>query len=256
MNKINSVIDAAKGWLGATEYGEYHKEIIECYNKARWSDAYKMTLADPWCAAFVVACFQRAGCADLIPCYAACDQMISIFKKWNRWYPRSSYSPKRGDIIFYEWNGDTVSDHVGIITQNSFGDLSVIEGNKSDTVGYRNISINSANILGVGRPNYDGESGSDSTVWTNITEKHPYQDLTGVDKQEVGNLPLLYKSSKGIYVKSVQAFLVVYDDAKIDIDGEFGSMTDRAVREYQQKNDLEVDGYVGRDTWASFLLHK
>ena len=83
MSRIDSIIATAKDYLGTKEGDSRHKEIIDLYNDARYSDAYKMTMNDPWCCAFVVAVFQKCGMADIIPCYAACDQMISIFSKWN-----------------------------------------------------------------------------------------------------------------------------------------------------------------------------
>jgi peptidoglycan hydrolase-like protein with peptidoglycan-binding domain len=36
----------------------------------------------------------------------------------------------------------------------------------------------------------------------------------------------------------------------IGVDGVFGQVTDRAVRDYQGKNGLAVDGIVGPNTWA------
>ena len=139
MSGINSIIETAKSYLGTREGSQNHKEIIDLYNKARYSDAHQMTMQDPWCCAFVVAVFEQCGMRDIIPCYAACDQMISVFTKWGRYYSRSVRCVKPGDIIFYDWTGDLSSDHVGIVVQNRFGDLSVIEGNKSDSVAYRNI---------------------------------------------------------------------------------------------------------------------
>lgn len=38
---------------------------------------------------------------------------------------------------------------------------------------------------------------------------------------------------------------------KLDVDGQFGSKTQSAVRDYQQKNGLSVDGIVGKNTWGS-----
>lgn len=38
---------------------------------------------------------------------------------------------------------------------------------------------------------------------------------------------------------------------KLDVDGQFGSKTQAAVKDYQQKNGLTVDGIVGANTWGS-----
>jgi hypothetical protein len=54
----------------------------------------------------------------------------------------------------------------------------------------------------------------------------------------------LKKGSKGESVKTLQEFL------KITVDGDFGSKTESAVKSYQKKNGLVVDGTVGPKTWA------
>ena len=38
---------------------------------------------------------------------------------------------------------------------------------------------------------------------------------------------------------------------KLDVDGQFGSKTQSAVKDYQKKNNLAVDGIVGNNTWGS-----
>ena len=243
MSRIDSIIEVARSYLGTTEGSAKHKEIIDLYNKARYSDAYQMTMNDPWCCAFVVAVFEKCGMADIIPGYAACDQMISIFTKWGRYYSRSVRSVRPGDIIFYNWNGDLSSDHVGIVVQNRFGELSVIEGNKSDTVAYRSIGSMDSCVLGYGVPNYEATSESriDSTSYN-------------LDKEYIKTLPILNYSKNNVYVKILQVLLNYYNDAKLEVDGQFGPCTKKAVADYQIKYSLEVDGIVGTETWSHLLL--
>ena len=249
MSGIDSIIATAKSYLGTIEGSEKHRDIINLYNRARYSDAYQMTMQDPWCCAFVVAVFEQCGMRDIIPCYAACDQMISVFTKWGRYYSRSVRAVRPGDIIFYDWNCDLSSDHVGIVVQNRFGELSVIEGNKSDSVSYRNIPISSPQILGFGVPNYDASDGSASEGRIDSTSHE-------LDAQYIKTLPVLQYGKSNVYVKIVQVLLNYYEKANLDIDGQYGPFTKKAVADYQMKNGLSVDGVVGAETWTSILKAK
>ena len=246
MSLVDSIINTAKTYIGTTEGSNNHREIIDLYNKGRYSDAYQMTMNDPWCCAFVVAMFVQCNASDIIPCYAACDQMIHTFKAWGRWKNRSA-EVHAGDIIFYDWNGDSSSDHVGIVVQNRFGELSVIEGNKSDTVAYRTISNASPQIVGYGVPNYEGSDGNGSSV--NSTG-----GISDLDKNYINTLPLLFKGCKNVFVKVLQLLLNYYGGCELDIDGDFGPRTYNAVKAYQKVNKIEVDGVVGRETWTYLLI--
>lgn len=246
MNLVDSIINTAVTYIGTPEGSQNHREIIDLYNRGRYSDAYQMTMNDPWCCAFVVAMFVACDAGDIIPGYAACDQMINVFKSLNRWKKRSSEVHK-GDIIFYDWNGDGSSDHVGIVCQNRLGELSVIEGNKSDSVGYRTISISSPQIIGYGVPNYDGSDGNGSVDSTAPT-------VSAIDKEYIRTLPLLQKGSKSVYVKILQVLLNYYDCSGLDVDSDFGPKTQQAVKSYQMKSRLEIDGVVGRNTWTQLLI--
>lgn len=246
MSLVDSIINTAKTYIGTTEGSNNHREIIDLYNKGRYSDAYQMTMNDPWCCAFVVAMFVQCNASDIIPCYAACDQMIHTFKAWGRWKNRSS-EVHAGDIIFYDWNGDSSSDHVGIVVQNRFGELSVIEGNKSDTVAYRTISNASPQIVGYGVPNYEGSDGNGSSV--NSTG-----GISDLDKNYINTLPLLFKGCKNVFVKVIQLLLNYYGGCELDLDGDFGPRTYNAVKAYQKAKKIEVDGVVGRETWTYLLI--
>ena len=56
--------------------------------------------------------------------------------------------------------------------------------------------------------------------------------------------------SEGEWVRKLQRAL---NEAgyELDVDGIFGDATDEAVRDFQDENDLDVDGVVGPNTWAA-----
>jgi peptidoglycan hydrolase-like protein with peptidoglycan-binding domain len=59
--------------------------------------------------------------------------------------------------------------------------------------------------------------------------------------------PILRKGSTGSLVSSLQTLLNTFG-AGLAVDGEFGSLTDGAVRSFQSANGLTVDGVVGPST--------
>jgi peptidoglycan hydrolase-like protein with peptidoglycan-binding domain len=63
-------------------------------------------------------------------------------------------------------------------------------------------------------------------------------------------LVLLKQGTRGDTVKKLQ------DKLGIDADGQFGSGTEKAVRDYQQKNGLVPDGMAGPATLAHMKLFK
>lgn len=58
--------------------------------------------------------------------------------------------------------------------------------------------------------------------------------------------------SKGDDVKTVQSTLNS-KGYSLDVDGSYGPKTQAAVKDYQSKNNLSVDGVVGNQTWSSLL---
>lgn len=59
--------------------------------------------------------------------------------------------------------------------------------------------------------------------------------------------PKIKKGSKGQAVKVWQTLM------KVDVDGTFGTKTDKATRTFQKNKKLTVDGIVGPQTWAAGL---
>ena len=65
-------------------------------------------------------------------------------------WKENGYSPAAGTIIFFDWNGDGVSDHVGIVEKCENGRVYTVEGNSNDRV-QQSIYIAGSNlILGYG----------------------------------------------------------------------------------------------------------
>lgn len=68
--------------------------------------------------------------------FAYCPTGISNFKAKNQWQVRSS-NPQSGNIIFFDWDGDSVSDHVGIVEKVENEVVYTIEGNSGDRIARR-----------------------------------------------------------------------------------------------------------------------
>ena len=67
----------------------------------------------------------------------------------------------------------------------------------------------------------------------------------------VAGKPLLIKGSKGQDVKDCQTLLNKHG-ATLKVDGDFGPLTETAVKDFQGKHPpLKVDGKVGEKTWAA-----
>lgn len=194
-----------------------------------------------WCACFISWLAEKLGITDIIPVDMSCNNQISKFKNLGVWHTDRNF--QSGDIIYYDWDrlGDSrPADHVGIIEKVNSTILTVIEGNNgnfpNDRVRRREIASDSSLIYGYARPKYPVKSSANSSD-INIS------------------LPTVRKGNTGNAVKILQAFLVAYEyNIGISgIDGELGSDTESAVRQFQKNSKIEVDGIVGKDTWSELL---
>lgn len=155
------LVATARAYMGANSYNGQKQQIIDIYNKNRpLPRGYKVQYTDAWCATFVSAMGYIVGFSRIVLPECSCPEMISKYMFANCWEERDEYIPKPGDIIFYDWDdsghGDCtgVPDHVGIVESCNGYNITVIEGNKGDTVGRRNLLVNSRYVRGYGVPNY------------------------------------------------------------------------------------------------------
>ena len=155
------LVATARAYMGANSYNGQKQEIIDIYNKNQPRPrGYKVQYSDAWCATFVSAMGYIAGFSRIVFPECSCPEMITKYMFANCWEERDDYVPKPGDIIFYDWDdnghGDCtgVPDHVGIVETCNGYNITVIEGNKGDAEGRRNLIVNSRYVRGYGVPNY------------------------------------------------------------------------------------------------------
>lgn len=100
------------------------------------------------------------------------------------------------------------------------------------------------------------------STWAALLDKpseNPETEVKTKEKAEVENdkkvefIPeLLRIGDQGEKVKKLQSLLNT-QGFQLLVDGAFGQGTEQAVKDFQQKNNLSVDGIVGAATWSGLL---
>ena len=86
----------------------------------------------------------------------------------------------------------------------------------------------------------------DASDWTAVVGALSAKP-TPAAKQPATLPPMLKRGSRGEDVKHAQRLL------KVAVDGKYGKVTEDAVRAYQKKRGLGVDGKIGPQTWKALL---
>lgn len=87
----------------------------------------------------------KRSCAKVFPLYGSVDW----FQAQGKWQGAGSV-PSPGMIIFFDWDHDGASDHVGIVESCDGTTVHTIEGNSGDAVRQNSYTVNSQSILGYG----------------------------------------------------------------------------------------------------------
>lgn len=108
-----------------------------------------------WCAVFVSWAANQVGLLnDKIPKFSGVNNGIEWFKARGEWQNKG-YSPRPGDIIFFDWEQDGKPNHVGIVEKTEKVYIYTIEGNSTDDgCRAKKYSVNSDVIYGFGIPKY------------------------------------------------------------------------------------------------------
>ena len=159
----NKVINTAKKYFGIKEGSAEHKEILRLYNNHKpLARNYVVQVNDAWCATFVSCIGIMCGYTDIMPTECGCGQMIQLYSKIGRFIERDNYVPKVADIVMYDWDDTKGSqtdctgwpEHVGFVAAVNGSTLTIIEGNRYNSVAYRTLNVNGQYIRGYCLPDY------------------------------------------------------------------------------------------------------
>ena len=107
-----------------------------------------------WCAMFISFCMYYAEIpSDFVPYNCHCSEWVrelserGMYRNWDE-----GYAPKRGDLIFFDFDQDEKAEHVGIITgiDDNRGWIYTIEGNRYNYVESFILTKYDYSIIGYG----------------------------------------------------------------------------------------------------------
>lgn len=123
-DEVNMSEGTASHVLEIAEKEVGYKESPAGSNKTKYGKWYGLD-GYAWCVMFVQWVFAQAG-VSLPARTASCTVLRNYAKQAGQWVT-SGYQP--GDVVIYDWGGDGVPDHCGIVQSAGTSTLTAIEGN-------------------------------------------------------------------------------------------------------------------------------
>lgn len=217
---------------------------------------------------------KTASCVNMLEWFEANGQIVQY--------------PLPGDIVFFKYpTNNRRTNHVGVVNHvNSVDDYDTYEGNTSLNSNDNGGAVMSRkrsrkNLVCFARPKYANKDQINKLLALAMSEvgiteypsnsnnvkyntwfyghsvsgpKYPWcaAFVSWLFNQLEGGstlpYPTLKMGNRGPDVKKLQLALNKKGYAIVD-DGDFGPLTDAAVRDFQKKNGLAVDGIAGPKTW-------
>ena len=251
----NASLDDPQANAGSGNWTKYARDLAA----AGYYNGNKNGYA--WCECFVDWCFFKAFGPDgqRIQCQtgdlgAACIYSMQYYQQQGR----CDQNPRAGDQVFF-YGGGTVG-HTGIVVEVSESSITVVEGNSSDRVQKLSYPRSSGSIAGYGHPWYEKASAAPEEP----QPAPPAEDPAPSPQTVLVRLPLLKPGATGPAVESAQLLLIHrgYNCGgrkflgRETPDGDFGPASEKAVRSFQTKAALAIDGILGPLTWEALLIKK
>ena len=284
-NTAADVMKIAKGEIGYSRYNDNKKGT----KYGRWyakytGEPYYGENGVPYCAMFVSWCFNQAGAkAAGIP-GAYCPWIVNAGKKAGKTVAKKN--AKYGDIVLFDWQGDGVSDHVGLVESNNGSYLTCIEGNTNNGQVLRRTRAYST-VICIIRPDYAAAVSTPTTSKPTTSTPTTSKPSTSIPQIEVDGLwgkettkalqRVLGTSQDGIVSsqynaykrqnpglmaaswdwvakpKGSQVIKAMQTKLGVDVDGIAGPQTFKAL---QKRMGTPVDGYMSKPSMCVKALQK
>lgn len=237
--KSNKDLEPKKGPnVGNKNFTKYADDLIKKIGKP-------FRNGEPWCVMFqedsFVEVFGVEQAKQLLYVWTmSCGDLKTAFKNKKRYFKDGQV----GDLVIFEWydSEGILHRHIGLVYKADKNYIYTIEGNTSCKTKPKKQGEDEDVIENGGGVFKKSYSRKHAKICGYCRPEYPEQ--THIAK------PVLKKGSKGQEVKYLQQNLNQAINAKLDIDGSFGSKTEKAVKDFQKKYKLAVDGSYGPKTAA------
>ena len=177
----NDLLELARTQLGYEESAINFvvDEEGERHGYTRYGDWYGNDHA-AWCAMYISFCLHYADVPEAyFPIEANCAKWIRALDNRGLYLKAGEYEPKPGDLVFFDWEGDGVADHVGLVEKVD-EKLHTIEGNTANRVKRVEYEPDDRAICGYGW--LDG-------AWQRYVEEHPTETPVPEESMEPTETP-------------------------------------------------------------------
>ena len=229
------VLDTARSQLGVIESGGQDGKSGNI--TPFWAELAPSFQGQPWCAAFQRWVNVHAGGPDLpvgTPYY--CPSLVTYAKQHGLWDESGRYAP--GDLVFFDFSGSGMAEHIGRVVSDDGTTMQTIEGNTSQ--GDVGSQANGGGVYLRQRPHGRAVLGALTYSRLLVGTPAPRNPVKG--NPFAGSAGPCRQGSTGDAVRFVQWAV------GCPVDGGFGPQTDTAVRGFQKCHGLTVDGVVGPQT--------
>ncbi len=173
----DDIIEIAKTQIGYIPDGETNKYLI-------YSDADD----DTWSGAFLAWCANEAKIdEDIIPQTASVSDLYDFFLDNEELNSNDDYTPSKGDIVFFETNGEITA--CGLVESCDGTYVTLISGDIDDAVQEQMYIVTAPAIASYATPAYEGTTVDDSSDNDSdtLTSENDNPDGTSTDDTETND---------------------------------------------------------------------